>query len=612
MIKVDPAQAALERAQTHWQAQEWQLTIQACAEALAVDQKLPIAHKLMGDALQKTGKIKEAVGYYLQAIAIKSDFAEVHVNLGSLYANQKQWNQAIRCYQHALRIDPELVTVHQHLTRILQLRLKSTANIEQTPEPPPTLEHYLHRGETAKQQGRLEIALEQYRQAAKIAPNNIDVYRQLASISEQLNQWQDAASYCRTIWQLSNSDKALKSSQVKLPQLVPATEPDPSVENSAEYHYNLGILHGKQQQWNRAIYHYQQAIGEDPQMAKAYCDLARTMAQTGDREQSLKYWLEAIALESTGISAAEYLELAQNLVEWKKYKLAITCYHRAIERQPNLVAPYLGWGELLTRSGSSKQAIACYLEGLKHTPDSPELFYRLGNLYQSLQKLSQAAICYQKATQYQPDYPQAYHQLGEIFSQQEQWSEAIEAYRQAIKNSPDFSWSYNNLGYALVQVGQWADAIPVYEQAIALNPDFSWSYYNLAEAHSMLGQWSEAIEHYQQAAQIQPDLPQVQQKLGEAFYQRSQQDQPQALEQFKLAIAQDPTNTTAYHQALNIDKNNLELYQELAETLVQQEKLDEAVVVYQMAWQIQPKNSIILARLQEILQKKNPSETDLT
>ena len=611
MIKVDPAQTALERAQTHWQAQEWQLTIQACAEALAIEQKLPIAHKLMGDALQKTGKSKEAVGYYLQAIAIKSDFAEVHVNLGSLYANQKQWHCAIRYYQQALRIDPELVTVHQHLTRILQLQQKSTAKIEQVSQPEPTLENYLRWGETAKQEEKFETALEHYRQAAKIAPQNIDVYYQLASISEELSRWQDAAGYCQTIWQLSNSQKALKSNKEQLPQLISATEPDPNLENSAEYHYNLGILHSKQQQWNRAIYHYRQAVSEDPQMAKAYCDLARTMAQIGDREQSLEYWLEAIALDPEGISAAEYVELAQNLVEEEEYQSAITCYHRAIEQQPNLVVAYLGWGELLTRAGSPKQAIACYLEGLKHTQDSSELFYRLGNLYQSAQKLSQAAICYQKVTQYQPDHPQAYHQLGEILSHQEQWSEAIEAYRQAIKNNPDFSWSYNNLGYALIQVGQWADAIPVYDRAIALNPDFSWSYYNLAEAHGMLGQWSEAIVYYQQAAQIQPDLPQVQQKLGDAFYQRSGQDRPQALEQFRLAIAKDPSNINAYHQALAIDKHNLELYQQLAETLIQQDQLDEAVVIYQMALQIQPKNSTIAARLQD-LQKKTLINTVVT
>ena len=607
MIKVDSALAALKQAQKYWQAKQWQLTIEACAKALAMDRKLTLAQKLMGDALQKTGKVKEAVGYYLQAIALQSDFAEVYVNLGSLYANQKQWAKAIDYYQQALTIDPELVTVHKHLARILQLQQKSAVQTN-IPNSAITLKDYLRQGAAAAEQGQLEAALEQYRQAASIAPKNIDIYRQLASISEKLGQWQNAAGYCRTILQLTNQDipakSIAKSSIVKIPQLIPATiESGNGESNSAEYHYNIGIIRGKQQQWQQAIYHYQQAIAEDPLMAKAYCDLARTLTSIGEKERSLEYWLQAIALESKGISAVEYLELAQNLIEQQKYKYAVTCYHRAIEQQPDLAEAYLGWAELLVRSRAIKQAISCYLEGLKHIQDNPEIYYRLGSLYQKADKLSQAAICYQKATQYQPAHPQANHQLGEILSQQEQWSEAIAAYRQAIKGNPEFSWSYNNLGYALIQVGQWSEAIPIYKQAIALNPDFPWAYYNLAEAYSKIGRWESAIDYYYQAAEIQPDLPDIQPKLGDALYRRSQQDIQQALQRFMAAIEHNPQDTAAYHQALAIDKNNVELYLKLGDVLVGQGKVDEAIVTYQMALQIQPKNLDAIARL-ENLQKK--------
>jgi len=616
MIKVDSAQVALEQAQKYWQAKQWQLTIEACAKALAMDRQLTLGQKLMGDALQKMGKSKEAVGYYLQAIALKPDFAEVYVNLGSLCANQKQWAEAIEYYQQALTINPELITVHQHLARILQLQQKSTVKTNIL-DSTPTLKDYLRQGAAAKKEEQLETAFKQYQLAAKIAPQNVDIYRQLADISERLKRWEDAAGFYRTIWQLTNQpDRHIptqliaQSKTVEIPQLTPAVTVTGDLDlqvnsesNSAEYHYNLGIIQSRQQQWQQAIYHFQQALIGDPQMAKAYCDLARTLASIGQLEQSLKYWLGAISLESKGISAAEYLELAQNLIEQQKYKYAITCYHRAIEQQPDLAEAYLGWAELLIRSGAIKQAFSCYLKGLKYIPNNPEIYYRLGSLYQKVDKLSQAAICYQKATQYQPDHPQANHQLGEILSQQEHWSEAIAAYRQAIKGNRDFSWSYNNLGYALIQAGQWSEAIPIYKQAIALNPDFPWAYYNLAEAYSMIERWESAINYYQQAAKIQPDLPHIQPKLGEALYRRSQQDLQQALQSFMAAIANDPQNTAAYHQALAIDQNNIELYLRLGDVLVEQGKVDEAVVTYQMALQIQPKNSSAIARL-EHLQKK--------
>ncbi|MDJ0590683.1 MAG: tetratricopeptide repeat protein [Pleurocapsa sp. MO_226.B13] len=600
MIKVDEAKICLEQAQRYWQAKHWQLTIEACTKALALDRKIAQAHKLMGDALQKTGQAKEAVGYYLQAIAIQPDLAEVYVNLGSLYANQKQWQQAIDYYQQALRINPELVIVHQHLAKILQLQQQPT-------QISSTREKYLDRGKILQEQGKLEAALEQYLQAAELTPQSIEVYQEIINLQEQLGLWQDAAKYCRLIWQMSNPDPDLQLDRSKISQSKSETNSETRSQpqtDLAGHHYHLGILHSKQQQWQQAIYHYQQAVSLDSQMSKAYRELARTLAQTGEQEQSLEYWLEAIALESEGISAGEYLELARNLIEQKKYKSAITCYRRAIAIQPDLTEAYLSWGELLTRSGAREQAIACYLQGLRQIQTNPELYYRLGNLYQASQKRSQAAICYQKATQYQPDYAAAHHELGEVLSQQEQWADAIESYRQAIEYNPQFSWSYNNLGYALIQIGQWAEAIPVYQQAIKLNPDFPWSYYNLAEAYGMLGQWEQAVDFYERAAKIQPDLPQIQQKLGDALYQRSQKDRKQALQRFLLAIEQEPNDPKAYHQALTIDKDNLELYLKLGDILLEQGQIDQGIVTYQMALQVQPKNSLVMERLQTALKKK--------
>ncbi|MEY2830883.1 MAG: hypothetical protein RLZZ574_141, partial [Cyanobacteriota bacterium] len=119
------------------------------------------------------------------------------------------------------------------------------------------------------------------------------------------------------------------------------------------------------------------------------------------------------------------------------------------------------------------------------------------------------------------------------------------------------------------------------------------------EAYSKLEQWSEAIAVYQQAVKLQADLPQVQQKLGDAFYRRSQEDRQQALDCFMLAIEQDPHNPEAYHQALAIDHRNVGLYLKLGDILAESGKPDQALVTYQMALQVQPKNIDILARIEQ-------------
>lgn len=593
MFKVDESQACLEQAQQYWQQQQWQETIQACAAALAYDQSLAPAHKLMGDALQKTNKAKEAIGYYQQAIAIKPDFAEAHANLGTLYAQQQQWQQAIASYQQALKINPEFAGVYKHLKRCqLQLQRKTTPDVNQS------LDSYLDQGKILQQQGQIQAALDQYLKAIEIDPQRVATYQEAIKLCKQLERWDQAAKYCRIVLQLNNNFSDARPQQ----QGVASTKlPEPELSNSisGEKHFKLGSLYAKQKDWSQAIFHYQQAIVSMPKMAKAHLALARTLAAAGNQEQATQHWLQAISLEQEGISPEEFVTLGHNLARQGKQTSAITCYQQAIVKQPNLIEAYVALGRSLAEIGEVKEAISCSLQGLKYQ-QNPDLYFFLGSLYQATEQLSQAAICYQKVTQLNPQQGEAWHQLAEILSYQKQWDQAVKAYRQAIKLNPDFCWSYNNLGYALIQLQQWQQAIPIYHQAIKLNPDFPWSYYNLATAYGELKQWEQTISLYQKALEIQHDLPQAQKKLGDALYHRSQQDQQQALEHFWQAIKQEPDNLEAYHRALAIDKRNLTLYLKLGDVLIESGKLDEALVIFQMALQIQPKNNEVLARLQQL------------
>ena len=533
MIEIDEARVCLQTAEKYWRSQQWQATIQACAKALALDRRLAKAQKLMGDALQKTGKTDEAISYYHEAIAIEPDFAEVYANLGTLYAQLKQWQSAIDYYQQALKIKPEFTAIQQHLTRCLK-----QAMVVDNLSSQQQLEKYLQQGQTLKEQGDLKAALQEYVCAAELEPQRVEIYRELVDICEDLKLWSQAAQYCKKILELENFQG------VAAPNLPQAqTIKDSTAEN----------LH----------------------------DLADSTSSNSE------------------ITADDCLGVARKLAKAQKLDLAITYYGRTLQQQPLLDA-YLELGQLLTKVKAGSKAIAVYLQGLKYHSDCPQLYFNLGNLYKLSQQFPQAAICYQKTVRYDPQHGVAYHELGEVLSQQQRWSEAITAYRKAIELNPDFSWSYNNLGYALIQLAQWSEAVPVYQKAIELNPDFPWSYYNLAEAYGKLEQWSEAINWYQKTAEIQSDLPSVQQKLGDALYRRSQQDRQKALEHFLQAIAQEPNDPQAYHQALAIDRHNIDLYLKLGDLLSQQGEGEQALVTYQMAWQIQPKNSEVLARIQNL------------
>ena len=714
------AQIYLEQGLAYWAEQKWQETIEACQKAIELNPNLVEAHKTLGNALQKVGRLSEAMGHYARAIEIKPDFAETYANLGTLYATQKKWEQALNYYEKALELKSDFPGVYRHLAKVWK-NLGSSENAQKMMAQAKYLET-LHKHLSPEQhfqvaaqyyqKNKLSEALKHYELALKSAPTWLEAHQKAAEIAEKMGLWQQAAQYYRNILDLQSSSSTAQSSNYNQPQLpgldvakssqlrlnparqstnnqeVPAdsgkavertlrslktssvqqpstlhhkkqssreddlrsditnsiNQVSPEVEpqgkpdqsdpthdkltlltqqylkqaqnkpESAEIQASLGSLYARQKQWELAISYYERAIQLNPNFAGAYRNLARAFTKAGTPEAATEYWLQAIELEAQGVKAEEYLQLGTNLVQQGKLKPAITCYRRAIQFQPDVAEPYLKLGELFIHIGQHSQAETCYQQGLKHDPQNPQLHYNLGFTLGQQQDWDSAIEHYQTALKLQGDYWEAAHNLGEALSHKQLWSEAVPYYRRAIKLKPDFPWSYNNLGNALLELEDWSEAIKAFLQAIKLKPDFPWAYYNLGEALGNLGEWDEAITAYRGAAQIQEDLPNVQQKLGNALYQKIaqekqtiEQDKQIALNCFQKAISQNPDNPQNYHQAIALDQDNLELYIGLGNVLMKQQQIDEAIVAYQMALQLQPKHLEASLRLSSALLEKDPN-----
>ena len=629
--QVDAADIYLQQALAYREEAQWTEAIQACEAALKLNPKLAEAYKLLGDANQSLGSLSIAIGYYGKAIAIKPDFPEAYANLGTLYAQQQQWQQALDYYQKALEIQPDLAEVYKHVARVwqnlgdsekAQRMLAQAQKLESQPQSQTSPQEFFNLGEKACEQGNLTQALKYYQQAVQLAPNFGQAYQRLAAITEKMGLWQESTIYYRQLLQLKDSTSTPSlppaRKQLSLKQHFPQNSSNQGLKtalqtttalpaaNSADYQASQGNFYAQKRQWREAIQHYQKAIELNPKLAPAYRNLARVLTQIGKIEQATSYWLKAVELDAKGLQASEYFQLAQNLVNQGKISDAIICYRRAIQLQPTLIDAYLNLGKLLSKAGANDKALRCYQEGIKYNPQNHQLYFHLGLCFTQQSNWEAAINCYQQALQIKSDYWEALHNLGGALSSQRLWSEAINVYRRAIKLKPDLPWSYNDLALVLLQANRAEEAIVILRKAISLKPDYAWAHYRLGDALTMASKWSEAIAAYQAAAKIQSDLPHLHNKMGQVFFQQSEQDRKTALNYFRQAIEQDPDHIDSYHQALAIDKNNLELYLKLGNKLIEQKNLDEAIIAYQMAVQLQPKNVEATIRLTNALMQKHP------
>jgi hypothetical protein len=90
------------------QALVWRNSVTLARHGTQINPEDPDAHNTLAGALDRAGEKNAAIAEYWQAIRISPGFAPPWANLGALYAEQGQFDQAIDYFQGALQRDPNL------------------------------------------------------------------------------------------------------------------------------------------------------------------------------------------------------------------------------------------------------------------------------------------------------------------------------------------------------------------------------------------------------------------------------------------------------------------------------------------------------------------------
>ncbi|MDR1006833.1 MAG: tetratricopeptide repeat protein [Bacteroidales bacterium] len=119
----------------------------------------------------------------------------------------------------------------------------------------------------------------------------------------------------------------------------------------------------------------------------------------------------------------EFKENEQLAEEWflkgiaafdtKGYDIAIECFKKAIELEPDYAYAYNGMGNAYSDwNGNYKNAIECYKKAIELNPDYADAYYNMGNAYGAWNGQYEKAIeCYEKAIELDPDYAEAYNNM---------------------------------------------------------------------------------------------------------------------------------------------------------------------------------------------------------
>ncbi|MFN3359979.1 MAG: tetratricopeptide repeat protein [Pseudanabaenaceae cyanobacterium] len=190
--------------------------------------------------------------------------------------------------------------------------------------------------------------------------------------------------------------------------------------------------------------------------------------------------------------------------------------------------------------------------------------------------LAMAERCYRKFLELDPNDASVIANLGTIHVCVEQLDKAEELYRQAIAINPKEAKAYWMLGNLLKKKGELEESERYKEQALELQPDLlgAKNYLDLGAVESGRGNYEKAFKFLSRAVELQPDNKVLLMQLARTLLQ---------LERNQEAIQ-------TLEKLVQLQPDNPEYHLELGKTLVELNYIDQGIEHLEKAVSISPYN----------------------
>ncbi|CAH6780329.1 Ogt [Phodopus roborovskii] len=303
---------------------------------LAIKQNplLAEAYSNLGNVYKERGQLQEAIEHYRHALRLKPDFIDGYINLAAALVAAGDMEGAVQAYVSALQYNPDLYCVRSDLGNLL------------------------------KALGRLEEAKACYLKAIETQPNFAVAWSNLGCVFNAQGE----------IWlAIHHFEKVAEAEDCYNTALRLCPTHADSLNNLANIKREQGNI-------EEAVRLYRKALEVFPEFAAAHSNLASVLQQQGKLQEALMHYKEAIRISPTFADA--YSNMGNTLKEMQDVQGALQCYTRAIQINPAFADAHSNLASIHKDSGNIPEAIASYRTALKLKPDFPDAYCNLAHCLQ--------------------------------------------------------------------------------------------------------------------------------------------------------------------------------------------------------------------------------------
>ena len=301
-----------------------------------------------------------------------------------------------------------------------------------------------------KEKEELLKEIKEYTQKIKEEPDNAIYYYNRGNTYKNLGDYQNA---------IENYDKAIQD-------YSKAIELNP---NNASYFDNRGNIYFDLENYDKAIQDFNKAIELNSNNVSYFDNRGNIYFNLENYDKAIQDFNKAIELNPN--NALTYYNRGSAYNNLKNYDKAIQDFNKAIELNSNNASYFNNRGSAYGNLKNYKKAIQDFNKAIELNPNNPSYFYNRGNAYGNSEKYEEAIQNFNKAIELSPNNPSYINNRGSAYGNLEKYEEAIQDFNKAIEMNPNNPSYFYNRGITYEDLGESDKAINDFNNVIKLDPN---------------------------------------------------------------------------------------------------------------------------------------------